>query len=174
MKNLVALAGLLLAGTACPAQANCPPPMQLLFSCTLEDDGARVEFCHQILEKATSNASSVPGDLKTYSLARGIEPAELFFQPTANYFESFSANAVDRKIYGQDVSAFLVTGYENRDHVYAALLAVDEDLYSGFNGAEIRVFRNAEDMDDAKQGSEIARYFCAAGSIVVDQQEFRP
>ena len=84
MKNLALCSGLLFSATALSAQANCTPPMQLLFSCTLEDNGARVEFCHQILEEATSNSPSTTGDLKTYSLVRGIQPAELFSSlPTA-------------------------------------------------------------------------------------------
>ena len=112
--------------------------------------------------------------MQTYSYVHGTEPAELFFVPTTSYFNSFPTSDIDRKIYGNGARAFLMTGYENRDHVYAALLAVAEDLYSGFHGAEVRVFRKADDMEKAQQGSEVARYFCEDGSVIADQYEFRP
>ncbi len=161
------------AGWGTVAQANCPLPMQILFSCTLEND-ARVEFCHEIVSEETASASSIHGDLKSYSFARGYKPAELYFTPSTTFFNAIDANAVDKRIYGQSMSMFLMTGYENKDYVYAAMLAVDDDLYDGFLGAELRIFRNADAMSAAQKGTEVARYFCKNDSIIADQSEFRP
>lgn len=159
-------------GTA--ASANCVPPMQTLFACTFENSDSRVEFCHEIAKESTANASSVPGDAQSYSFARGIAPTELYFKPTTSFFNAPEATATDRKIYGNGVTGFLVTGYENVDYVYAALLAVSEEYYDGYYGAEVRVFRNIDEAIAMKPGSEVSRHFCEEGSVIVNQYEFRP
>lgn len=154
--------------------ANCLPPMQTLFGCTFENTESRAEFCHEIVEESTANASSKPGDLKSYSLARGTAPTELYFTPTTTFFNVIEATAIDRKIYGNGITNFLVTGYQNVDYIYAAFLAVSDELYDGFYGAEVRVFENSDDFWQIQTGSEVARYFCAAESVLVNQYEFRP
>lgn len=151
--------------------------MQILFACTFENSDSRVEFCHEILEEARSEGrnsfSSVPGDLKSYSFARGTSPTELYFTPTTHFFKFIDAEAIDQKIYGRGVTEFIITGYQNVDFIYAALLAVDDSL-DGFYGAEVRVFENSDDFQAMETGSEVGRYFCESGSVTVNQQEFRP
>lgn len=151
--------------------------MQTLFACNFEDSDARVEFCHEILREArtegSNSYSSEPGDAKSYSLARGTAPTELYFTPTDHYFYYTEATAIDKKVYGNGIANFLVTGYENVDYVYAALIGVDE-AYGGVYGAEVRVFRNEEDFRKMQTGSEVGRYFCRADSVIVNDSEFRP
>ena len=154
--------------------ANCLPPMQTLFSCTFEDSDARVEFCHETLKERTANASSTPGDAQSYSFARGSAPTELYFTPTMSFFNTIEASAIDKKIYGNHIKSFLVTGYQNVNYIYAAFLAVSDAPYDGFYGAEVRVFENTDDFWKMQTGSEVARYFCRTNSVVVDQYEFRP
>lgn len=154
--------------------ANCLPPMQTLFACTLEDTDTRVEFCHQVLKESTANASSVPGDSQSYSFARGTAPTELYFTPTTTIFHSIEASAIDRKIYGNGIKHFLVTGYQNVDYIYAAFLGVSGNFYDGFYGAEVRVFENEDDFWKMQTGSEVARHFCKMDSVIVNQYEFRP
>lgn len=154
--------------------ANCLPPMQILFSCTFEDTDSRVEFCHEILEESTPNSSSTPGDSQSYSFARGTAPTELYFTPTSSFFNIINATAIDKKVYGDGITNFLVTGYQNVDYVYAALLGVSDDSYDGFYGAEVRVFENTDDFRQMQTGSEVARYFCRTDSVIANQYEFRP
>ena len=154
--------------------ANCVPPMQTLFACDLENSGGRVEFCHEIVSEETPTSSSVPGDRQSYSFVRGIAPTELYFTPTTSMFRTLDTNSVDRKIYGPRASSFLTIGYQNVDYVYAVLLAVDEEYYNGNYGAEVRVFKNSDDFYKLETNTEVARLFCDAGSVIVDQGEFRP
>lgn len=67
-----------------------------------------------------------------------------------------------------------MTGYQNVDYIYAAFLGVSDNLYDGFYGAEVRVFKNTDDFWKMQTGSEVARLFCRADSVIVDQYEFRP
>ena len=154
--------------------ANCLPPMQTLFECTFEDTDTRVEFCHEVLEESTANASSKPGDSQSYSLARGTAPTELYFTPTTTFFHTIEASTIDKKIYGKSTKNFLVTGYQNVDYIYAAFLGVSDNFYDGFYGAEVRVFKNTDDFWKMQTGSEVARLFCRTDSVIVDQYEFRP
>ncbi len=153
---------------------NSLQPMQVLFSCTFANTDSRVEFCTEVLEERTANASSKPGDLKSYSFARGIAPKELYFTPTTTFFNSVEAVAIDKKIYGNSITNFLVIGYQNVDYVYAAFLGVSDDSYDGFYGAEVRVFENSEDFFGKQAGSEVNRHFCKKDSVIVNQYEFRP
>lgn len=151
MKNrlkYITSAGLAFILFSSAASANCLPPMQTLFACTFENIDTRVEFCHEIATERTSNASSVPGDQSSYSLARGTAPTELYFTPTTSYFNVISASAIDQKIYGRDLTDFLVIGYENVDYVYAALIGVDDRYYDSFYGAEVRVYKNENDFQN--------------------------
>lgn len=154
--------------------ANCLPPMQTLFACTLENTDTRVEFCHEVLKERTENASSEPGDLQSYSLARGTAPTELYFTPTTSYFNVIDASAIDKKIYGNGIKNYLVIGYQNVDYIYAAFLGVSDGFYDGFYGAEVRVFENIDDFNNMQTGSEVARHFCSTESVIVNQYEFRP
>ncbi len=151
MKNrlkYIISAGLAFVLFSSVASANCLPPMQTLFSCTFENTDTRVEFCHEIATERTSNASSVPGDQSSYSLARGTAPTELYFTPTTSYFNVISASAIDQKIYGRNLTDFLVIGYENVDYVYAALIGVDDRYYGSFYDAEVRVYKNENDFQN--------------------------
>ena len=156
------------------SSANCLPPMQTLFACTFEDTDSRVELCHEILKESTANASSTPGDAQSYSLARGTAPTELYFTPTSSFFNVMEASAIDKKIYGNNIKNFLVTGYQNVDYIYAAFIGVSDDTYDGFYGAEVRVFENTDDFWKMQTGSEVARHFCRTDSVIVNQYEFRP
>lgn len=122
--------------------------MQTLFACTFENTDTRVGFCHEIATERTSNASSVPEDQSSYSLARGTAPTELYFTPTTSYFNVISASAIDQKIYGRDLTGFLVIGYEYVDYIYAALIGVDDRYYGSFYDAEVRVYKNENDFQN--------------------------
>ena len=126
--------------------ANCLPPLQTLFACTFEDTDTRVEFCHHILKESTEKGSSEHGDLQSYSFARGTAPTELYFNPSTTIFHRIKSSAIDRKIYGNGVKHFLVSGCQNVDYIYAAFLGVSDNFYNGFYGAEVRVFENKDDF----------------------------
>lgn len=160
------LAGLALVMSTGGAWANCPPPSATLFYCDIQNSDARVEFC-----KGPNDAQGL-ADSYSYNFARGIQPAELFFETDGYGFDLryFNSNR-------HDVSNTAGISLTRGDHVYSFYI-------TGLNGTSIRAAQiqvhdlasyQADQRDwELKTDRAKLRLYCKPDSVLIDWDAMRP
>lgn len=153
----------LVAMSSLPALANCLPPWQTQFSCSIPEQGARAEFCH------IANPQDHPEKKEAYySYAVGTNPAELYFETDSTWF-STKDTQIDHPT--DLVSAI---GYAKNNWIYAFVLTEDNREPDGVRDAEVRVYSSIDSFTSATKDTEVARLYCEPSSILVDIPTVRP
>ncbi len=154
-------AGLVFAGLgatflALPVQAECIPPFEPLFFCTIPERDAIAEFC----ENPARDSNGLPGNQYTY-FVHG-QP-ELEFQTSANWF------GLRNETHGMSGSA-MGNGLVHGKLVYAFF--IEDAHWLDPREAQIHVYASVDDFNN--QAEPIERRYCYPPSIEVTQKGIGP
>ena len=141
-----------------PAAANCIPPWQTHFSCSIPERDAQVEFCR------IADTDAHPGKKEGYyTYVVGTEPAELYFETDLIGFSVKDTN-IDHP-----TDLTMAMGYLRGDWVYAFVITQDSRLDDRVRDAEVRVYKSFDEFSNDDKDVEEVRLYCDSQSIIANQ-----
>lgn len=161
MKIVIAFAFAALASSS--AMANCVPPWQTHFACSIPAKNARAEFCR--IRDTKAHPDKKEG---YYSYSVGSKPTELYFETDSIWFSTKDTDIH----HPTDLSMSM--GYARDKWVYAFVITQDKREADGVRDAEVRVYSSTDEFSSSVKGNEVVKLYCDPATILADFDSIAP